>query len=200
MWRRSQRLEMANLGTSDGIWMTKAEFAAARRISLGTANRLIRQRRWKRQPGDDGLTRVLVPRRWAEDRVASAAVAATAPMSSSPGAATVWETPSGNADAWGDELVRLRAEIETAQSARREAEGERDEERQGRITAERALSEARQELAALKQAKETAAAEERAEQITREAAFAQLRRLAEAASARRSLGRWARLKLAWRGE
>jgi hypothetical protein len=43
---------------TDGVWMTKAELAAARRISVGSADRLIRQRRWKRQPGDDGGTKV----------------------------------------------------------------------------------------------------------------------------------------------
>lgn len=51
---------------SYGVWMTKAELAAVRGISIGSANRLVRHRRWERHPGDDGRIRVLVPRRWAE--------------------------------------------------------------------------------------------------------------------------------------
>jgi hypothetical protein len=114
---------------------------------------------------------------------------------------------TGSVDALEAELIRLRAEIETVQSGRRQAEIERDEERQGRIAAERAVTEARQQagqaiqtVEALRKAKENPGAEERAEQITREAASAQLRRLTEAMAARRSLGRWARLRLAWRGD
>jgi len=53
---------------------------------------------------------------------------------------------------------------------------------------------------ALRREKETRVAEERAEQITREATSAQLRRLVEAMAARRALGLWTRLRLAWRGE
>jgi hypothetical protein len=194
-------------GMSDSVWMTKAEFAAARRISLGSANRLIRQRRWERQPGDDGRIRVLVPRPWAEDRVSGGTAPAAALMDPGLEATTGGDGSPGIVAASQEELDRLRAELETVRSGRRQAELERDEERQGRIAAERALSEARQQVeqvleaaAALRKAKETAAAEERAEQITREAAFAQLRRLTETMAVRRSLGRWARLRLAWRGE
>lgn len=132
---------------------------------------------------------------------------AVAPIDSGSEATTACNGSPGIANAPQEELDQLRAELEAARSGHRQAELERDEERQGRIAAERALSEARREAeqaletaAALRKAKETAAAEERAEQITRDAAFAQLRRLAEAMAARRSLGRWARLRLAWRGE
>ena len=51
---------------ADGVWMTKAELAALRRISSGSANRLIRGQRWARQRGNDGRTRVLVPKPWVE--------------------------------------------------------------------------------------------------------------------------------------
>jgi hypothetical protein len=194
---------------TSAVWMTKAEFAAARRISVGSANRLIRQRRWERQPCDDGRTRVLVPRRWAEDGLSSDTAVASALLQSGSKATTgcEGERPSWGVGALQEELIRLRAEIETTQSGRRQAELERDEERQGRIAAERALSEARQQAEqaietaeALRHAKGNLGAEERAEQITREAASAQLRRLTEAMAARRSLGLWARLRLAWRGD
>jgi hypothetical protein len=192
---------------TNGVWMTKAELAAARRISVGSANRLIRQRRWERQPCDDGRTRVLVPRRWAEDGLSSDTAVAVALMKSSSKATTGCDGRPGTVDALQEELIRLRAEIETTQSGRRQAELERDKERQGRIAAERASSEARQQTEqamqraeALRKATGNPGAEERAEQITREATSAQLRRLTEAMAARRSLGLWARLRLAWRGE
>lgn len=199
--------ESGHTGMGDGVWMTKAEFAAARRISIDSAHRLIRQCRWERQPGDDGRIRVLVPRRWAEDRASSGAAATTALINANPDAPPACGGQDGVVDTLRAELVRLRGELETARSGRRQAELERDEARQGRITVERDLNEARQEAerarqtaATLRNATETAAAEERAEQITRDAAFAQLRRLTETMATRRSLGRWARLRLAWRGE
>ena len=203
----NSKLESGCTCMTDGVWMTKAELAAARSISVGSADRLIRQRRWKRQPGDDGGTRVLVPRRWAEGRVSS--IAATPAALVQPGSETTIECDGRVVivDALQGELIRLRTEIATAQSARIRVEFERDEERQGRKAAERALSDAQRkaeqamEMAeALRREKETRVAEERAEQITREATSAQLRRLVEAMAARRALGLWTRLRLAWRGE
>jgi hypothetical protein len=48
--------------TSDGgRWMTKAEFAAIRRISVASADRIIRHKRWRKRAGNDGKARVLVP-------------------------------------------------------------------------------------------------------------------------------------------
>ena len=192
---------------SDSVWMTKAEFAAARRISMSSANRLIRQRRWERQPADDGRIRVLVPRRWAEDAASGWGAAAAPLMEPGAEATTGRGERHGIVDTLREAVIRLEAEIETARSGRRQAEFERDEERQARMTAEHALSEARQQAEdaiqaaeALRKARDIAAAEERAEQITREAAFAQLRRLTEAMAARRSLGLWGRLRVAWHGE
>jgi len=45
----------------DGRWMTLAELADVRRISKASAARLMRRRRWRRQPGNDGQIRVWVP-------------------------------------------------------------------------------------------------------------------------------------------
>jgi hypothetical protein len=53
---------------ADGIWMTKAQLAAVRRISVASADRLIRRQGWRKRPGNDGRARVLVPRIWAEPR------------------------------------------------------------------------------------------------------------------------------------
>ena len=42
-------------------WMTKAELAAVRGISVESADRLIRRQGWRKVPGNDGRARVLVP-------------------------------------------------------------------------------------------------------------------------------------------
>jgi hypothetical protein len=59
-------VEAYNPGPSDdaaGVaWMTKAEQqAGVRRICIASAYRLIRRKGWRRQPGNDGRVRVLVP-------------------------------------------------------------------------------------------------------------------------------------------
>jgi hypothetical protein len=46
---------------ADGQWMTLAELALSRRISVPSAARLMRRRHWRRQPGNDGHIRVWVP-------------------------------------------------------------------------------------------------------------------------------------------
>jgi hypothetical protein len=55
-------------GEDSSIWMTKAELAHVRGIDLGSASRLIRRKGWRRQPGNDGRVRVLVPADWAQPR------------------------------------------------------------------------------------------------------------------------------------
>jgi hypothetical protein len=51
--------------SDDGVWMTKAEIAAVRRITVASADRLIRRQGWRKQRGNDGRARVLVPLSWA---------------------------------------------------------------------------------------------------------------------------------------
>jgi hypothetical protein len=51
-----------------GTWMTKAELAAARGISIESVERLMRRHRWRRQPGNDSRVRVLVPSDWMTPR------------------------------------------------------------------------------------------------------------------------------------
>ena len=52
-----------DISTDDppGRWVTLAELAAARGIDVPSAQRLVRRRQWRRQPGNDGKIRVLVP-------------------------------------------------------------------------------------------------------------------------------------------
>src|SRR6516164_11446642 len=50
------------LAVGDGARrMTYAEIAESRRISVSSAERLVRRRVWRRQVGNDGIVRVLVP-------------------------------------------------------------------------------------------------------------------------------------------
>lgn len=191
----------------DGVWMTKAELAALRRISSGSANRLIRRQRWVRRRGNDGRTHVLVPKPWAEACAVSERTIASRAFELNPETGAEHDQLAAMVGGLQAEVARLRAEAEVAQLARRQLETERDQERQGRELAERAAEDARQRAEeaiqaaqVLRKARESRAAEDRAAQVTREAAAAQLRRLTEAMAARRSLGRWARLRAAWRGE
>jgi hypothetical protein len=48
----------------DGVWVTYSELAKARGIERRAATRLAQRRRWRRQAGNDGLARVLVPHDW----------------------------------------------------------------------------------------------------------------------------------------
>jgi hypothetical protein len=50
-------------GSSDdgAVWMSKRELAAVRGISVASADRLVRRQGWRRQPGNDGSARILVP-------------------------------------------------------------------------------------------------------------------------------------------
>jgi hypothetical protein len=63
---------MANdisLAVGDGTRrMTYAEIADIRRISLASAMRLVRRKKWARQTGNDGVVRILVPLSAASDR------------------------------------------------------------------------------------------------------------------------------------
>jgi hypothetical protein len=58
-------------GPSDietGQWMTKAELAQVRGIAIESVEKLMRRQGWRRQPGNDGRIRVLVPSDFLEPR------------------------------------------------------------------------------------------------------------------------------------
>jgi hypothetical protein len=55
-------METAMDGTSeDGRWLTYAELAELRGISKASATRMSFRHKWRRQAGNDGTVRVLVP-------------------------------------------------------------------------------------------------------------------------------------------
>jgi hypothetical protein len=56
---------------ADGSWMTYREIAAARRVKLSAAVRLVQRHKWRKHTGNDGTARILVPTEWVKpsDRV-----------------------------------------------------------------------------------------------------------------------------------
>ena len=51
-----------------GTWLTKAEIAQFRHIGITSVEKLIRRQGWRRQPGNDGRVRILVPSDWLHPR------------------------------------------------------------------------------------------------------------------------------------
>jgi hypothetical protein len=55
-------------GDDAGVWMTYDQLADTRDIKRDGARRLAQRHRWRRQTGNDGLARVLVPSEWLTTR------------------------------------------------------------------------------------------------------------------------------------
>jgi hypothetical protein len=55
------RADVSADSRAGGRWLSLKELADARQISVASAARLMRRRRWRRQPGNDGHIRVWVP-------------------------------------------------------------------------------------------------------------------------------------------
>jgi phage shock protein A len=51
---------------ADGVWMTYGEIATVRGIKRVAAIRLVQRHKWRKQAGNDGLARVLIPPEWAK--------------------------------------------------------------------------------------------------------------------------------------
>jgi hypothetical protein len=51
---------------ADSRWMSYAELAETRRITLSSAIRLVVRRGWRRQMDNQGTMRALVPPKWSE--------------------------------------------------------------------------------------------------------------------------------------
>ena len=59
--KRSAPMDAPLESDEAGRWMTYGQLAAARRINRASAERLARREKWRRQKGNDGFARVLVP-------------------------------------------------------------------------------------------------------------------------------------------
>jgi hypothetical protein len=203
--------------TEDGRWLSYTELAAERGISRASAIRMVRRQRWRRQAGNDGEARVLVP--------------ADALPGDQAGGNDTGQTP-GHAlgDDTGQQSLMASAltALEDAVTALREqlthANGRADSERQradrldllieterGRIVAVEAKAAAREaELrgrlddlgAKLTDAQaELAAAQDKAGASSAEVLMLarKVNEAAEADAERRARGLLARLRAAWRG-
>jgi hypothetical protein len=163
-------------GPGEGDWLTYDQIAKLRGTAKVGAIRWVQRHRLRRQPGNDGLVRILVT---------PDVLAQTSP----PRRSTPTVTPNG------------AAAFETALAAIREAHaGElttlRDQLQDQRGRVERA------EVTIATQTSLIGAAETRAELAEAEARDVQnkLAEMRQADDARKALGRWARLRAAWRGE
>ena len=206
-------------GGDTGVWMTYGELAAARGIKRVAAIRLVQRHRWRKQAGNDGQVRVLVPLDWAKpsERVAG-------DVGSDVGSDVTHDTSRAiSALEAANAALQERARAADARAERAEAEIDRERARADRAEAgregERARADALRDRLEVLQAH----AEERAgraendvfelkgQLATAQSAAAEAGREAEAArqathafldedAARRRLGRLARLRAAWRGE
>jgi chromosome segregation ATPase len=180
-------------------WMSYAELGSVRGITIASAKRLTIRRRWRRQAGNDGTTRVAVP------------LEETAPR-------------TGKASTAKDDVAALISRLELALSALREQlECERsraDEATEATRQMAVQLAETNSQLNKLQAAAEMAAlvrdsleralrAEEvanaeaelmlAAERAAKDMAEADASTLRQAEEARRKLGPLDRLRTAWRG-
>jgi hypothetical protein len=155
------------------MWMSYAELGRLRGISAASAKRLSNRRRWRKQAGNDGTTRVGVP------------VSAVVPRETRP------EDVSGDVSPF---QAKALAALEGAVTVLHE---QLDRAEAGRADASARADRAEQHAEELKagqammidvHARELAEAQQAAVEL----------RLAE--EARKARGRWARLRAAWRGE
>ncbi|HTI84943.1 MAG TPA: hypothetical protein VL614_31210 [Acetobacteraceae bacterium] len=181
-------------------WMSYAELGSVRGINIASAKRLTVRRKWRRQAGNDGTTRVAVPIH----------------------EATPW---NGKTPATDDDVALLVSSLEAALSALREQlDRERtraDEVAEAAKQLAARLAETESQVMELRASAEMAGlvrgsleralrAEEvinaeaqaalMAERAARSMAEADASAFRQAEQARRKLGHLARLRQAWRGE
>jgi hypothetical protein len=189
-------------------WMTFLELSQARGVSLPSARKLVRRHKWRRQAGNDGLVRILVPREALEDR-----------PKPSPGP----DRGSGRGADHGADLQdishavsALQAAVASLTEARASAEKRAD---QAESALELARSREESAIAALRERADADSAtiarlQDRVEVLTRRLGDATVEaerahtaaqeaqtaaeELRQAEAARAGQGRWRRLRAAWR--
>jgi hypothetical protein len=199
-----------------GSWMTYREIAAARRVKLAAAVRLVQRHKWRRQTGNDGTARILVPIEWIKpsDRAPPDIVHDVVPDADDDVADDVTPDRGILAGALAALEAALMDANKRADAAQVLAERTLAELADANARADIAIAGERQRADTLRdrlddvqrdlKASEAIAGELRANldaarakvQVTQETADAQARLIA----ARRSLGLLARLRAAWRGE
>ena len=185
--------------TADGQWMTVAELAALRGISMGSVTRLVRQRRWRRQPDHHGRVRVLVPHGAMQPDEASAPAAGHSDRHSEASRGLRERVKAAEQRAERAE-IRARAAEQARAAAEAAARVEHDRVSALLAQAETALAAERKARIAAEVAAQNVVPMDRAVEIAMQAEAAQLRQLRQAEAARRARGRFGRLLAAWRGE
>ena len=208
----------ASAGTSPGTstaWLTYAQLAESRGISVRSAQRLVLRHRWRRQPGNDGTARVGVPagaekpperHDGASDRpdARDDAGSVTLAIEALRGELTASHQREAEAHTRAD---RAEQRADRADAERRATETRAHDAEQGRDLANALADELRDRLdsvradldAAQQQAREAQVAAESA-QIAQAVSEADAAELRQADAERRGRGRLARLRAAWRGE
>jgi hypothetical protein len=183
--------ETSDAADGRGQWLSVPELAAKRRISEQSAARLVRRRRWRRRTDVDSVIRILVPDATADTP----------------------NRPRGTQPAI--EVLRVAVESLTERLRRADEDILHERERADRADADARQAEGRVQVLEVEVGAKLQAAQERADRAegVRDAALEAANRAdAEAAAARgrladmerdndarRALGRWARLRDAWRG-
>jgi hypothetical protein len=187
-----------------GRWMTYPEIAALRRITRASAERLVQRRRWRRQADNRGHVRAYVPGEWCEPPPLAVQpdIRNDIPQDIAPIVAPLQAAIAA---------LQQQLEYATRQADRAETRAEQAENRailaESGCNSERSRADALRErlddlTAKLNDAQaELAAAQDQAEaaQIAQGEAEADAAELRQAADASRALGRWARIRRAWRG-
>jgi hypothetical protein len=172
-----------------GTWLSKSELARIRRISVASADRLIRREKWRKMPGNDGRIRALIPPDWL---VVHGQADPTEPATEHPTDRPTdrkRRNPRGiAADPRSDptDLARVSAAFEVATRALQEAHAVAVSTLQRAHAGE--VAELRAEVEALnRQLAEARKALQGVDQLRTDA------------DARRAMGLLARLRAAWRG-
>jgi hypothetical protein len=181
----------------NGRWLTYGEIAAIRRTTRASAERLARRMKWRRQSGNDGFARVMVPAAFLARAGERAKDSPRDERGEVPPAPDVFQAALSMLE---KQLAREGARADKAEATvaelrlRNEDLTVRVDEAEER--ADRALIAAREAQGAAEEAERRAETETMA-RAEAEADAAELRR---AEAVRKARGRWARLKAAWRGE
>jgi chromosome segregation ATPase len=195
-------------------WLSYSQIAALRGISRTSAERMVRRAKWRRQVDNQGVTKAAVPLKYAEPDRASppdsqaenppeiaafreAVKALEAAVSSLTERSEAAEKRADQAEI-RVEWAENRADQAEERSDRAVAQAHRAEQMAEDLLAK--LDRAQAELATTQDQAEAARREWEAAQIAQGEAEADAAELRQADAARRSLGRLARLRAAWRGE
>jgi septal ring factor EnvC (AmiA/AmiB activator) len=97
-------------------WLTYAEISDAFGINGNSARALVRRKRWPRQPGNDGATRVAVPDEELASRTANGAVITPAEIPADPPVSPPARTPDSTPaiDALARTISRLEDDLKQA--------------------------------------------------------------------------------------